>query len=122
MKYIKRLACYPKEVWDDVEDYVWGKYRIPTPRNEFKFYKMIHSKAFNYRKFVSDISRTHSMLLFTLVCKKLGIGFIKVENTIELVILNDSAIEAFQYYVENTSRIQLDDSPEESTEKVLVIK
>lgn len=97
VKPIKKLVTLPSYVWQDVSAYVMKKYHILLPKHNFDISKFIYSTAFDYKKFVVQISEKQAMLLFTLICKKLGVAFIPDSQGWKVVTLEETADQLLEY-------------------------
>lgn len=96
-KPIKKLVTFPSYVWKDVSSYVMNKYHIVIPKHDFDLSKFIYSSSFDYRKFVVRISERQAMLLFSLICKKLGVAFIQDSQGWKVACLEETADQLLEY-------------------------
>lgn len=94
---IRKLCIYPDYVWKDITSYIWNKYKITSPKHPFKISSFIHSKKFDYRKFVANITEKQAMVLFTLICRKLGVGFITDSDGWQIICLEETAEELLKF-------------------------
>lgn len=119
---IKKLVTFPAYVWADVEEYVNEKFNMEIPKHNFKFSKFLYSPRFDYKTFVVNISEKQALLLFSLICQKVGIGFIEDSEGWKTISLTETSDELL-----NSCRFSLDevrsfDDNKENKQKAFVKK
>lgn len=108
---IKKLVTFKKEVWDDVQKFVETRHNVTIPTHDFNFSRFLHSASFNNKRFVDNCSEEQQMLLFMLICRKLGISFIPDSSGWQIVVLEekaDSLVKFMETFAKKKGNVKID--------------
>jgi len=116
-RFVTKLVTYPENVWNQISRMVKDQHGLTTPRNEWDIRKFVRSRSFSLKKFIFSISEKQTMMVFTLCCKKLGLGFIPDSNNgWHIVALGETADQLLEFV--RDAVIDLAEVVEESQEVV----
>ena len=103
--HITKQITLPAQVWDDITPYLEGLgYNIP--RHKFSLKHFLYRKL-NYKSFIVGMSPRKAMLMFVLICKKLGVGFIPDSNGWRMACVEKHADELL-YFIKHTN-VEMDE-------------